>query len=298
MTAHRDVETGHGQKWYEELEQSVDGDAELRVIMTGDRDAETVHWKEWFKELEYRGDGDTEVWVIAHAESLASGPPNPDYSVLPPFLDDWLQTVDQEEDPADPDAGWRRCAAFLRDDAGLTVVRPEQLLDESRSLFNPHWVSQPPTRAWVAYAFTEDLAIVWRWKDWEKYPVGFASRRALEAGFARLVDVSDDVAGVDYEECITCDQCDVPWCIDDYESVPEAVFADAREADETTARQLCAYCRKKLAQWCDRGCERYLLPVNPADGSSNFREVDGVEHCRRCADEKEVEDDDESDAGE
>jgi hypothetical protein len=263
----------------------------------GKEDAvETVHWNEWFGALEHRVTDGSEIWVIADAESLASGPPNPDYSVLPPFLDDWLRTPDCEEDPADANAAWRRCAVFLRDDAGLTVVPPEKMLHESRTVYNPHWMSQPPTRAWVAYAFTDDLAIVWRWRDWEKYPVGFASRRSLEAGFAELVDESDDVAGVDYEECITCDECDLPWGENDDDNVPRPVFSDARQTDEDAQRQLCADCREKLAQWCDNGCERYVFPLNPADGSSNFREVDGDECCLTCADEKDVEDDDEDDA--
>ena len=230
--------------------------------------AEASEWQVWFSTLEDRGG----VWVIRNFEPL------------PDFLKDWQETIVQEESYDEPDAGWRRAAAFLEAHANLQLVEPVQLAHEDRSLYNSQWMTQPPTRIWFAYAFTEDLAIVFRARDCRMYPVGFAARSDLEAGFEELVDESDDIAGIDFEQCLICDECDTPWGEGDYDNRPEDVLPSP--FDEEHVRPLCVKCRDAVAQQCE-GCGRYILLTNPADGSANLQQYDDCDFCLACVRESE-----------
>ena len=230
-------------------------------------------WSDWFETLDAQVGGGAEIWVIEDAAAAE----------IPSFLEGWAESVDSGEDVAAPDASWRRSAALLADEVEL--VPPASIGTVDRSLYNPHWASQPPTRIWEAWAFTAELAFVWRTKDYERYPVGFTSIVDLDAGMEALADETDDAAGVDYEECVECEGCELPWGENDDENVPRDVQEDASLGTDGPSQLLCGECREAKAFCCD-GCSEYFFNANPYDGESNFGDED-MSLCLSCAVEEE-----------
>jgi hypothetical protein len=142
----------------------------------------------------------------------------------------------------------------------------------------------------VAYAFTDELAIVWRWKDWEKFPIGFVSRERLEEGFAQLVDAfeEDDEDAQEQNALVRCDSCDglfAEW----HDAAPVLpVFSDPKDDDEDAQQHLCTPCRESESVFSCERCNRELFSENPVGETSNQREIEDVTYCLRCADEVEA----------